>query len=206
MGRAMAALYDRVMRGSEEACLGEWRSELLARASGRVLEIGAGTGASLPFYTGAVSRLVLAEPDRFMRARLRRAAAGCPFEVELSEAGAGALPFAACSFDTVVSSLVLCSVGSLEGSLAELHRVLVPGGRLLFLEHVAAEERPHRLKWQRRVEPLWRRLAGGCHLTRRTEEAIGAAGFEIEEIVRESIRKAMPLARPSVRGVASKRG
>jgi len=199
----MAAVYDRVMRGSEEACLRRWRRELLTEARGRTLEIGAGTGACIPLYPDAVTHLVAAEPDPHMRAKIR-GTAEAPFEVELSDARADDLPFASGSFDTVVSSLVLCSVGSLERALSELHRVLTPGGQLLFMEHVAARDRPARLRWQRRVEPIWKRLAGSCHLTRRTEEAIGAAGFELESVTRESIRKAMPVARPSVRGVARK--
>ena len=201
VGWLMAAMYDRVMRGSEEACLRAWRHELLRGAEGRVLEIGAGTGATLPSYTEAVTHLTATEPDPHMRSRLDARRDG-PFALDAVDATADALPFEDAVFDTVVSSLVLCSVRSLEGSLAEVRRVLVPGGRLLFLEHVAATDRPDRLKWQRRMEPAWRRLAGNCHLTRGTEQAIRDAGFELDEVKRESIRKAMPLARPSIRGVA----
>ena len=82
--------------------------------------------------------------------------------------------------------------------------MLKPGGRLVFLEHVAADGRPARLKWQQRIEPVWKRLMGNCHLTRRTEAAIAAAGFEIERIQRESIRKALPIVRPSIHGIARK--
>jgi len=201
----MAALYDTVMGGAEQACLRSWRAALIGEASGRVLEIGAGTGASMAFYGDAVTHLIAAEPDRHMRRRLLAGVpAELPFGFESSSATADALPFDAGSFDTVVSTLVLCSVGSLQGSLREIFRVLEPGGQLLFLEHVAAEQRPGRLKWQRRIEPLWRRVAGNCHLTRQTEQAIIDAGFCIERVERESIRKAMALARPSVRGVARK--
>jgi hypothetical protein len=83
--------------------------------------------------------------------------------------------------------------------------VLVANGRLVFLEHVAAEDRPRRLRWQRLVEPIWKRVSGNCHLTRRTEQAIVDHGFELEQIQRESIRKAMPITRPSIRGFAVKR-
>lgn len=203
MSRLMAMIYDPFTRGSEEACLRDWRRELLADARGRVLEIGAGTGANLPFYGEDVERLVLTEPDPHMRAKLEDKA---PARLGLETTGAAAerLPFEDGSFDAVVSTLVLCSVRSLEGSLAELSRVLAPGGSLIFLEHVAAEDRPRRLRWQRRLEPVWKRFTGNCHLTRRTEAAIVEAGFELEEVRRESIRKAMPLTRPSVRGVARK--
>jgi len=196
-----AALYDRVMRGSEEACLVGWRRELLAGLSGAVLEIGAGTGATLALYPPAVTRLVLAEPDPHMRRRLAAKAGG---RIEISDAAIEALPFPAESFDAVVCSLVLCSVANQGAALAHIRRVLKPGGRLVFLEHVAARERPERLKWQRRLEPVWKRLMDNCHLTRDTEQALKAAGFELESIQRESIRKAVPIVRPSIRGVARK--
>jgi len=101
----------------------------------------------------------------------------------------------------------LCSaypLASVERSLAEVRRVLRPEGRLLFMEHVAAEDDSGRLTWQRRVEPVWKRVAGNCHLTRETERHIDEAGFEIEAITRESIRKAMPIVGPSIRGMARK--
>jgi ubiquinone/menaquinone biosynthesis C-methylase UbiE len=206
MGFWLAPLYDRVMHASEEACLKDWRRALLRPARGRVLEIGAGTGANLPHYGPEVSELVLAEPDPRMRRQLAQALESASRRATLSDARADALPFEDARFDAVVSTLVLCSVGSLERSLSEIARVLTPGGRLYFLEHVAADERPERLRWQRLAEPVWKRIAGNCHLTRRTEDAIASAGFEIETITRESIRKAMALARPSIRGVARKPG
>jgi ubiquinone/menaquinone biosynthesis C-methylase UbiE len=203
MSWLMASLYDRVLRRSEAACLASWRAELLANVQGDVLEVGAGTGANLSHFGPRVTRLVLAEPDPHMRRRLREAMrrAGLA-SAEMSDAPLGALPMAAASFDVVVSTLVLCSVPDLQAALADALRVLRPGGRLVFLEHVAAEENPARLRWQRRLEPIWRRMAGDCHLTRRTEEALAAAGFSIEWIRRESIRKVFPLVRPSIRGVA----
>ncbi len=204
----MAALYDRLMRRSEEACLAQWRAELLQDLQGEVLEVGAGTGAGLPHYPEAVTRLVLAEPDPHMRRRLRArcGSSRLPRVVEVSDASLEALPMAAASFDAVVASLVLCSVLDLRAALAEIFRVLRPGGLFVFLEHVAADQNPTRLKWQGRVEPIWKRVAGNCHLTRQTEEAILASGFQIERIKRESMRKAMPLARPSIRGAARKPG
>jgi ubiquinone/menaquinone biosynthesis C-methylase UbiE len=123
---------------------------------------------------------------------------------EILDASLPTLPLEDDSCDAVVSILVLCSVPDLDRSLAEIHRVLRPGGRLAFLEHVAAENRPGRYKWQRRLEPFWKWFAGGCHLTRRTEDAIRRAGFEVESLRRESIRKAHPLVRPSIRGIARK--
>lgn len=201
----MASIYDRFMRVSEEACLGRWRAELLKDLKGEVLEIGAGTGVALPHYPKGVIRLVLSEPDPHMRRKLQRKcrAAGIP-RAELSDASVVALPMAPASFDAVVCSLVLCSVLDQKAALAEIARVLKPGGRLVFMEHVAAETNPGWLKWQGRIEPVWKRLMGNCHLTRHTEDAIRAAGFEIERIERESIRKALPVVRPSIRGIARK--
>lgn len=207
MSWLMAAMYDRCMRASEKACLARWRAEVLRDLAGEVLEIGAGTGLNLPHYPEAVTRLVLCEPDRHMRRRLRaKCGSSAGPRLEVSDASLEALPMGPASFDGVVASLVLCSVPDQPAALAEIARVLRPGGRLAFLEHVAAEANPRRLRWQRRLEPLWRRAMGNCHLTRRTEAAIRAAGFEILQIQRESMRKAMPLVRPSIRGIARKPG
>jgi ubiquinone/menaquinone biosynthesis C-methylase UbiE len=200
MSWLMAAVYDRFMKVSEEACLGKWRAELLGNLSGEVLEVGAGTGSTLGLYPKAVTRLVLAEPDPHMRRKLLEKRG----TIEVSDAAAEKLPFEDASFDAVVCSLVLCSVPDQRAALAEIARVLRPGGRLVFLEHVAADGKPDRLKWQGRIEPVWKHLMGNCHLTRRTEAAIAAAGLQIERIQRESIRKALPIVRPSVRGIARK--
>ena len=211
MSRFMAAIYDRFMRDSERACLEGWRAELLSDIAGDVLEIGAGTGASLRHYTSGVTRLVLTEPDPHMRtkleARLRADGdhRGVRVErVELSHATASALPFADASFDVVVSMLVLCSVKDVEVTLREVARVLRPAGRFVFLEHIAAHDGTPRLAWQRRIEPFWKHLAGNCHLTRHTDASINAAGFTLERDTRESMRKAMPFLRPTIRGVARK--
>lgn len=205
MSWMMSAIYDRFMQGTEEACLRQWRADLLEGLNGDVLEIGAGTGVSLSAYPAAVSHLILSEPDRHMRRKLDAAVrANRHASAEILDASLPTLPLGDDSCDAVVSILVLCSVSDLDRSLAEVHRVLRPGGRLAFLEHVAAETRPDRYKWQRRLEPFWKLIAGGCHLTRRTEDAIRRAGFEVESIQRESIRKAHPLVRPSIRGIARK--
>ncbi|HEX9992883.1 MAG TPA: class I SAM-dependent methyltransferase [Acidimicrobiales bacterium] len=205
MSWLFARVYDRLTAQMEEACLERWRADLLAGVEGDVLEIGAGTGRNLAHYGAGVRRLVLTEPDRHMRERLaERVAAEPPAagRVEVVDAPAEHLPFPDGGFDVAVTTLVLCSVADQPAALAELRRVLRPGGRLVFLEHVAADGRPRRLRWQRRLEPVWRRLAGGCRLTRRTGDAIAAAGFEVEDVARESIRRASPLVRPSVRGTA----
>jgi ubiquinone/menaquinone biosynthesis C-methylase UbiE len=205
MSWLMASMYDRFMRRSEAACLDRWREDLLRDLRGEVLEVGAGTGVNLPHYRNGVTRLVVSEPDAHMRRRLQ---ARCGWSgmrgVEISDASLNALPNAAASFDAVVATLVLCSVPEPRAALAEVFRVLRPGGRFVFLEHVAAEEHSARLWWQRRLEPIWKHLAGNCHLTRRTEDVLVASGFVIDWIRRESIRKATPLVRASIRGVARK--
>lgn len=205
MGWLMAALYERVTAPSEAGSIQGWRAELLTDLAGVVLEVGAGTGKNIPHYPHSVTRLVLTEPDRHMRRRLyRRVRAERPAHTEVLDASLERLPFAADGFDAVVATLVLCSVPRLDRALHEIRRVLRPGGRFLFIEHVAAEDQPDRLKWQRRVEPLWKRVSGNCHLTRRTATAIKDAHFDIVELRRESMRTAWTLVRPTVRGIALK--
>lgn len=200
----MAALYDRQMAKVEDAGLRQWRADLLADVDGDVLEIGAGTGLNVVHYGPGVTRLVLLEPDPFMRRKLVQRAQLTDLPIEVVDGGADPLPFADESFDVVVSTLVLCSVPDQATALAEIHRMLRPGGRLVHLEHVAAVENPKRHRWQGRIEPIWRRLAGDCHLTRATDQAIPAAGFELVDVRRESIRKMAPWVRVSTRGVARK--
>jgi ubiquinone/menaquinone biosynthesis C-methylase UbiE len=205
VSRFFAAGYDRWMRRLETACLFAWRGELLRGLQGDVLEVGAGTGANLPHYPQSVTRLVLAEPNPHMRRRLEaRRGSGSASPAEISDASLERLPMPDASFDAIVSTLVLCSVPDMDAALGEIFRVLRPGGRLLFLEHVAADGSTRRFQWQRRGEWLWKHLAGNCHLTRKTEQAMLAAGFQIEQIQRENMPKAMPLAAPGIRGVARK--
>jgi ubiquinone/menaquinone biosynthesis C-methylase UbiE len=199
----MAAIYDRFMRGMEEACGAAWRRELLAGLGGDVLEIGAGTGRNLDHYGDGVERLVLTEPDRHMRRRLeaRLASSSLAARAVVRDDDAGHLAAPDASVDAVVTTLVLCSVEDQAAALAEARRVLRPGGKLIFLEHVAAPE-PSRRAWQRRVEPVWKLVAGNCHLCRDTAAAIERAGFTFERIERESARKALPIVRATIRGVA----
>lgn len=203
MGRLMAHFYDRVMSKSEEACLIEWRRALLENVSGHVLEVGAGTGASLSLYPKTIDRVVFSEPDPHMRTQLSDRVGAAGFgSAEVSDGSLESLPFSDGEFDFVTCMLVLCSVPDLNHALGEIRRVLAPEGRLVFMEHVAAENRPDRLRWQRRLEPLWKRVSGNCHLTRRTEQAILDGGFRMDRIQRESMRKSIPVTRPTIRGVA----
>ena len=200
-----ACFYDRFMAKAEQACLRDWRAELLRHAHGDVLEIGAGTGASLDHYPARVSRLVLTEPDRHMRRILQQNVdSRGRGEVRVDDGSAEAIRADNGSLDCVVASLVCCSVANLETTLVEINRVLKPGGRFIFLEHVAAAEGTSRRRWQNRINPLWKTLMGNCHLNRETEAAILAAGFEIRDISRESMRKALPIVRPTIRGFAEK--
>lgn len=198
----MAAVYDRIMARTEASCLQQWRAELLGGLTGEVAELGAGTGANIEHYGEAVTRLVLTEPDVHMRRHLQRRAALSALHVAVVDAGAEALPFSDESLDAVVATLVFCSVHDPAVALSEAHRVLRPGGRLVFIEHVAAPAGTGRRTWQRRAEPIWKHVAGNCRLTRDTAASIGAAGFEMEHLDEASIRGAMPLIRPSIRGTA----
>ncbi len=193
------------MTPAEEACLKEWRQELLKQIHGDVLEIGAGTGASIEFYPESVLSLTLSEPNKSMRHQLEAKIDNSTLKnVTVSSASAENIEADDESFDFVVTSLVCCSVTNLEHTFCQIHRVLKPGGSLVFLEHVAADEGSKRRKWQNLINPFWRRLAGNCHLNRETEKAIMSAGFEISEIKRESMRKIISLVRPTIRGFAVK--
>ena len=201
MNRLVAALYDRAMADVEAAGVSQWRRELLGGLSGRVVEIGAGTGRNVAFYPPGVSELVLAEPDRHMRSRLRARVASSGRSARVVDAPAEALPFDDGYFDAAVSTLVLCSVREPGLALSELRRVLRPGGEVVVIEHVRAEAGSRRAAWQRRLEPAWKRLAGNCHLTRDSAGSLEAAGFDVSELRAESMRKAPGVARPTVRGV-----
>jgi SAM-dependent methyltransferase len=202
-GRAFSAAYDRGFKGAEDAGLRDMRRELLAQARGRVLELGAGTGLNLEHYPQSIESLTLVEPGPHMTKQLREklARAGKAAEVSVVEAPGEELPFPDHSFDTVVVTLVLCTVPDLQASLAEIKRVTAAGGQLLFLEHVRAHE-PGLAKWQDRLEGPWRFLADGCHCNRDTVAAIGAAGFEFGKVEQGELPKLPPLVRPLVRGSA----
>ena len=166
--RAFAAAYARLVR-SESEVMRAWRQWAASRAHGVVVEIGAGTGANLEWYRG-VDRLVLVEPSPSMRARLA-AVAG---DAEVVDATADRLPLTDASVDAVVATLVLCSVPDQPAALAEVRRVLRPGGSLLLLEHVRTDD-PGTARWQDRLDPVWRHLAQGCHPNRDTVAAVAAA-------------------------------
>jgi SAM-dependent methyltransferase len=196
-----AAFYDRMCAPAERAGLADRRRRLLAGATGEVLEVGGGTGANLPHYpSDAVSRVVVVEPDAAMRRRLLGRLASAPVPVEVHETGIDDAVFPDRSFDTVVSTFVLCTVPDPATALARVRALLRPGGRLLFLEHVAGIGIRRRL--QRLASPLRQRLVGGCHPDRDLVAAIRRAGFLIAECDRFELPKVARIARPAAQGVA----
>ncbi|HXZ56841.1 MAG TPA: class I SAM-dependent methyltransferase [Gaiellaceae bacterium] len=197
--RLFALTYDRQLAKVEKAGLGEQRRRLIGGASGRVLEIGGGTGANLRHYGPGVE-LTVTEPDEPMLKRLRRRVDAEAPETAVVQASAEALPFDDASFDTAVSTLVLCGVDQAR-ALGELRRVLRPGGRLLFLEHVRSED-PGRARWQDRVNFL-NRFVACCDCNRRTLASIEAAGFGVEEVEHTELAKAPPFVRPLIIGAAT---
>jgi ubiquinone/menaquinone biosynthesis C-methylase UbiE len=201
-GRLFARFYDRSIARSETGGLAQLRDDLLARSRGRVLEIGAGTGINLSHYPDAVTELVLSEPEEPMLRRLRaRIAARTSPPTIATQAAAETLPFADESFDTAVTTLTLCTVDDLPQALAELRRVLAPGGRLLFLEHVRSDDE-RRARRQDRLHGVWKRIGHGCHCNRATVAAIQSASFDIERVERGPFPNAPRLVQPLVWGVA----
>jgi ubiquinone/menaquinone biosynthesis C-methylase UbiE len=176
-----AAVYDLLNAPAERGFLREVREDVIGGAAGRVLEIGCGTGASFPYYREVVTELVATEPDPYMLERARRRAHQLGRHVDIRQAPAEALPFDARSFDTVVSTLVLCTVRDPARALAEVKRVLTPEGEFRFYEHVRY---PHAFGafWQDLVTPVWHRVFAGCHPNRDIVGLIRAAGFGITQL------------------------
>ncbi len=199
----IASFYDLMMYPIERNCLGDWRAEILSDLKGKILEIGGGTGVNLDLYSKDVE-LLITEPDREMRERLLKKLTPEQREyISVTDAFLETLPVEDNSFDVVVSTLVLCSVRDLDKAVQEIYRIVKPGGKFVFLEHVAGEPHTTRFKWQQRLEPLWVAIASNCHMTRNTEEAIIKAGFNIQWILHDEFCFAPPLF-PSIRGVAIK--
>jgi ubiquinone/menaquinone biosynthesis C-methylase UbiE len=196
--RFASGVYDPVLWLGERRGMARRRRELLAAASGRVLEIGAGTGLNLPHYPDAVEELVLSEPDEAMARVLERRSGG-----RVVRAPAERLPFPDESFETVVSTLVLCTVDEPARAIAEIRRVLHPGGRLLFIEHLRADS-VRWARWQDRLERPWAAFAAGCRANRRTLELLDAGGLRIRGLRRESWRGMPPLVRPLALGRAER--
>ena len=200
-GRIFAAGYDRFLAAAERRGLTEVRRRVVGQATGRVLEIGAGTGLNLAHYGPGAVELVLTEPEAPMASRLRRKLSSSGRTAEVVVAPGERLPFPDQSFDAAVSTLVLCTVPEPLAALAELRRVLRPGAPLLFAEHVRADE-PGLAAWQDRLHPLWVRFGHGCHCNRDTLSAITQAGFRVQEVRHGRIAGAPPIVRPLIEGRA----
>jgi SAM-dependent methyltransferase len=199
--RAFAVLYDPFVWIGERAGLRAHRKELLSRARGCTVEIGGGTGLNLPYYPDDLDELVLIEPDAAMRSRLEKRLGHSDRRVRLVDGSAERLPFADGSVDTVISTLVLCTVEAPDLALHEIARVLRPDGQLLFIEHVRSDS-PTLAYWQDRLAGAWRRFAVGCRCNRATAELIVACGLELEHVSKASWRTMPPIVRPLIAGRA----
>lgn len=187
--RIMAVLYDPFLWTGEIVGMRRRRRKLLTQAHGRVVEIGAGTGLNIAHYPDGLDELVLTEPDPGMRRKLVRRLDRRGREAVISGAAAERLPFANASVDTVVATLVLCTVAEPERALREIARVLRPGGQLLFIEHIRASWAP--LAWyQGLFARFWCAFAGGCVCNRPTLELMRAGGFAVE--AKDSVWSGMP--------------
>ncbi|MCW3157789.1 class I SAM-dependent methyltransferase [Micropruina sonneratiae] len=174
--RLFTRCYDPFLSRGEAAGMRAIRHEVLADADGRTLEIGAGTGLNLPFYPSTVTSLTLTDPEAAMIRALQRRARGGEGWLRIVQAPADRLPFADDSFDTVVCTLVMCTVPEMAATLREVDRVLAPDGQILFIEHVRATD-ARQSRWQDRLSRPWHAIGYGCHCNRDTAEAITQAGF-----------------------------
>jgi SAM-dependent methyltransferase len=202
-----ARTYAVMARLAEKGELGSRRNAVVSGATGLVLELGAGTGEGFKHYSPnrqkgpSVTGVVAIDPDPTMVRTASRRRHEVPVLLHLVQGRGEALPFRDGAFDTVVATLVLCSVDDPVRSLSELRRVLRPGGRLLFLEHVRAAA-PRLARWQDRLEGLWGAFAGGCHPNRPTLETICEAGFEIRNVEHFDLKPGVPIVHPHIQGSA----
>jgi ubiquinone/menaquinone biosynthesis C-methylase UbiE len=186
-----------------DAEIGDHRRRLLAGLTRRVLEVGAGNGLNFPYYPATVTDVLAIEPEPYLRRQALAAASQAPVPIRVVAGTAEALPAPDGAVDVVVASLILCSVADLDQALAETRRVLRPGGRLRFYEHVRATD-PRLARRQDRLQRPWGWLVGGCHPNRDTVAAITAAGLRLVQLDRFDLQAMPPLARPHVLGVAER--
>ncbi len=198
-GPVFAAVYERMHHGAEAAGMRARRRALIGDATGYTLEIGAGTGLNLEHYGAAVERLVMTEPEPHMARRLRARLQRTGRSAEVIETAG--LPFASASFDTVVTTLVLCTIPDPAHALEQVHRVLRPGGRLLFLEHVRSVD-PRIARRQEVMRPLHGFLGRGCRPDRATLETLMASPLVVERAVREQVPGVPSTVRELISGVA----
>ena len=198
--RFFAATYDGFMKKAEQGGLSAMREEIVGKATGDVLEIGGGTGLNLAHYDENVTSLTLTEPDPSMLRRLERKAAAGPIDALVLRAPAEDLPFADGSFDTVVSTLVLCGVDDQPRAAREIRRVIRPGGRLVFVEHVRSAD-PAIARFQDRMNWL-NRIVVHCDCNRPTLDTISSAGFDIETVRDWELPNSPKFVRAAIVGVA----
>jgi ubiquinone/menaquinone biosynthesis C-methylase UbiE len=204
-GRIFAAGYEHWTRASERAGLRAHRQRLLAGLHGHVLEIGPGPGLNFPFYPDAVTELTLAEPEDAMADRLDERFAASDRAGHVVRAPAEDLPLRDDSVDFAVATFVLCTVDDPQRVLGEIARVLKPGGRLVFMEHVRSRD-PRLAAWQDRMAPLWLRFGHGCRCNRPTPDTIDAFdGLDLGDVTRDSMPRAVPIIRPLAIGTATAR-
>ena len=201
--RLFAFVYDPVMWGLERTILPEHRRYLARDLSGSVLDLGAGTGAMFPYLdSGENVELYGIEPDPHMRRQAKEKAAELDLDIDIRSAGAENLPFDDGTFDVVIASMVFCTIPDVDTALDEVARVLKPGGEFRFLEHVHSDGGLGKI--QNLATPVWRKLAGGCHLNRETSSAFSDhSSLEIAELDR--LDMGVGLVQPFIRGTAEKR-
>lgn len=200
-----ARVYQRMGASMEAAGVAEHRGRLLTGLVGRVLEVGAGNGLNFSHYPDTVNEVTAVEPEPYLRKHAELAAQNSPIRISVVNGDAEHLPLEDASVDAAVTSLVLCSVIDQTAALREIRRVLRPGGRLHFYEHVLASD-ARLARVQRLVDPVWTRFAGGCRLTRNTLETIRAADFIVDEYEQFLFQPCLPakLAAPHILGRAHK--
>jgi ubiquinone/menaquinone biosynthesis C-methylase UbiE len=182
-------LIDLAMR---QKMLREHRAAVVPKARGTVLEVGIGSARNLPYYSTSVERLYGIDPSSELLAMAQRNARTAGRNVELVCESAERLPFADAMFDSVLITWTLCSIPDPARALREMRRVMKPGGHLHFIEHGFSRE-PSVAAWQRRLTPIWQRIAGGCHLDRRIDALIRAAGFELIDLQNFYVKGPRPL-------------
>jgi ubiquinone/menaquinone biosynthesis C-methylase UbiE len=197
-----SAIYDPLLWVGERAGMAQRRAALLGQARGRVLELGAGTGLNLPHYPDDLDELVLTEPSPPMVAKLERRAKRSGIASSVMAADAERLPFGDDRFDTVVSTLVLCTVNEPRQAIDEIVRVLRPGGKLLFLEHVRSDSR-RLARWQDRLHRPWHAFAAGCHANRATMDMLRESTLQVETVERARWSWMPVLVHPLAIGIAA---